>query len=59
MTVFENRVQRKMFRPMREEVRGGWRKLFKVELKDLFSSPYIINGDQVEDNVIILQYIIL
>jgi hypothetical protein len=44
---------------MREEVRGGWRKLFKVELKDLFSSPYIINGDQVEDNVIILQYIIL
>jgi hypothetical protein len=32
LRVFENRVPRRMFRPMREEVTGGWRKLQNKEL---------------------------
>jgi hypothetical protein len=40
--VFENRVQRKIFGPKRDEVTGGWRKLHNEELRDLYSSPSII-----------------
>ena len=39
--MFENRVWRKVFEPVREELRGavGWNKLHDEELHDLFSSP--------------------
>jgi hypothetical protein len=40
--VFENRVQRKIFGPNRDEVTGGWRKLLNDELHSLYSSPSII-----------------
>jgi hypothetical protein len=40
--VFENRVLRRTFGPMRDEVTGGWRKLHEEELHDLYSSPRII-----------------
>jgi hypothetical protein len=40
--VFENRVRGRIFGPMRDEVTGGWRKLHKEELRDLYSSPSII-----------------
>jgi hypothetical protein len=40
--VFENRVLRRIFGPKRDEVTGEWRKLHKVELRDLYSSPSII-----------------
>jgi hypothetical protein len=40
--VFENRVQRRIFGPKRDEVTGGWRKLHNEELRDLYSSPTII-----------------
>jgi hypothetical protein len=40
--VFENRVLRRMFRPKRDEVTGGWRKLHNEELHNLYSSPSII-----------------
>jgi hypothetical protein len=40
--VFENRVLRKIFGPMRNEVTGEWRKLHNEELCDLYSSPSII-----------------
>jgi hypothetical protein len=40
--VFENRVQRRIFGPKRDEVTGGWRKLHNEELRDLYSSPRII-----------------
>jgi hypothetical protein len=40
--VFENRVLRKIFAPKRDEVTGGWRKLYYEKLHDLYSSPSII-----------------
>jgi hypothetical protein len=42
LRVFENRVPRRIFGPMRDEVMGGWRKLLNEELRDLYSSPSII-----------------
>jgi hypothetical protein len=40
--VFENRVLRRIFGPMRDEVTGDWRKLHNEELHNLYSSPNII-----------------
>jgi hypothetical protein len=40
--VFENRVLRRIFRPKRVEVIGGWRKLHNEELYDSYGSPSII-----------------
>jgi hypothetical protein len=37
--VFENRVLRRIFGLKRDEVTGGWRKLHKEELHNLYSSP--------------------
>jgi hypothetical protein len=42
LRVFENKVLRRIFGPKRDEVTGGWRKLDKQELRDLYSSPNII-----------------
>jgi hypothetical protein len=39
LSVFENRVMRRIFRPMRDKVTGDWRKLHNEEL---YSSPNII-----------------
>jgi hypothetical protein len=40
--VFEKKVLRRIFRPKRDEVTRGWRKLHNEELRDLYSSPSII-----------------
>jgi hypothetical protein len=37
-----NRVLRRIFGLKRDEVTGGWRKLHKEELHNLYSSPSII-----------------
>jgi hypothetical protein len=42
LSVFENRVLRRIFRPKRVEVTGDWRKLHNEELHNLYSSPSII-----------------
>jgi hypothetical protein len=42
LRVFENRVLRRIFRPKRDGVMGGWRKLHNKELHNLYSSPSII-----------------
>jgi hypothetical protein len=42
MRMFENRVQKRMLWPKRDEVRGEWRKLHNEELNGLYSSPNII-----------------
>ena len=42
LRVFENRVLRKVFGPMRDEVTGKWRKLHNKELSDLHSLPNIV-----------------
>ena len=39
LRVFENRVLRRVFGPMRDEVTGERRKLHNEELNDLYSSP--------------------
>jgi hypothetical protein len=42
LMVFENRVLRRIFRPKRNKVKGGQRKLHNEELHDLYSSARII-----------------
>jgi hypothetical protein len=37
-------VLRKVVRPELKDVRGGWRKMFKEELHDLYSSSNIVRG---------------
>ena len=41
LTVFENRVSRRIFGHKRDEVTGEWRKLHNEELNDLYCSPNI------------------
>jgi hypothetical protein len=40
--VFENRVLKGLFRPKREEVAGGWRRLRNEEIYNEYCSPNII-----------------
>jgi hypothetical protein len=42
LRVFENRVQRRIFSPRREEVAGGWRTLHDEEISNFYVSPNII-----------------
>jgi hypothetical protein len=42
LSVFENRVQKIIYGPKRDEVTGEWRKLHNKELHNLYSSPDII-----------------
>jgi hypothetical protein len=39
LRVFENKVLSRIFRPKRDKVTGGWRKLHNEEIHDLYSSP--------------------
>jgi hypothetical protein len=39
--VFENRVLKRIFGPMSDEVKGQWTKLHNGELHNLYSSPDI------------------
>jgi hypothetical protein len=40
--VSENRVLWRIFEPKRDELTGGWRKMYNEELHGLYSSPSII-----------------
>jgi hypothetical protein len=42
LRVYDNRVPRRIFRPKRDEVTGGWGKLSNEEFHELYSSPSII-----------------
>jgi hypothetical protein len=40
--VFENRVLRKIFGPMKDELTRKWRRLNNEELYGLYYSPYVV-----------------
>jgi hypothetical protein len=40
--VSENRMLGRISGPKRDEIIGGWRKLYNEELQNLYSSPNII-----------------
>jgi hypothetical protein len=42
LRMFEKKVLRRRFRPKKDDVMGGWRKLHNEELHDSDSSPSII-----------------
>ena len=42
LSVFENRVLRRVFGPKRDEVTGEWRKLNNEKLSDMYSLPNIV-----------------
>jgi hypothetical protein len=42
LSLFENRVLRRIFGPQRDELTGGWRKLQDEELLNFYSSSNII-----------------
>jgi len=42
LTVFENRLLRRVFGTKRDEVTGEWRKLHNEKLRDLYSLPSIV-----------------
>jgi hypothetical protein len=42
LSIFENRVLKRIFGPKRDEVTGGWRKLHGEDLHGLYSSPSIV-----------------
>ena len=42
LRVFENMVLRRIFGPRRDAVTGKWRRLYKEELNNLYSSPNIV-----------------
>jgi len=42
LSLFENRVLRRIFGPNRDEVTGEWRKLHNEDPSDLYSSPNIV-----------------
>jgi len=44
LRVFENRVLRKIFVSIRDEVKGEWKKLHNEELNDPYSSPSIVRA---------------
>jgi hypothetical protein len=37
LSVFGNRVLRRIFEPKRDEVNGGWRKLHNEDLRDMYT----------------------
>jgi hypothetical protein len=50
LSVFENRVLRRIFGPKRDEVTRGWRKLHIEELNDMYSSPSIVQMIKIKKN---------
>jgi len=50
LRVFENRMLRRIFGSVKNEVTGEWRKLQNEELSGFYSSSQYRSGDQIERN---------
>ena len=50
--MFENRELRRIFGSKKDGATRAWRKLHNEELNDLYSSPYVFWGDEIEKNAI-------
>jgi hypothetical protein len=50
LRAFENRVLRIIFGLKRDEVTGGWRRLYNEELHNLYSLPSIIRIMKEDEN---------
>jgi hypothetical protein len=50
LRMFENMALKRIFRPKREEVAGGWRRLHSEELHNLYASPNIVS-DKVKTEI--------
>jgi hypothetical protein len=51
LRLFENKVLRGIFGPKGDEVTEGWWKLLNEELRNLYSSPSIMNDQVMEDGM--------
>jgi hypothetical protein len=49
LNMFENRALRRLFGPKGEEVRGGVRKLYKQEIRDLYSASVVIRVNKEQE----------
>jgi len=49
LMVFENRVMRRVLGPMRDEVKGDWRRLHNEDLHEISSSP-CFSDNQIKRN---------
>jgi hypothetical protein len=48
--VFENRVLRRIFGPKREEVTGGWRRLYNEELHNCTFHQMLLGFDHIKED---------
>jgi hypothetical protein len=57
LRLFENKLLKRIFRPKREDVTGGWRKVYDEELHEFSSLPIISAIKFQEMNVVLFEYL--
>jgi hypothetical protein len=58
LRLFENKLLKRIFRPKREDVTGGWRKVYNEELHEFSSLLIIISAIKFQEmNVVLFEYL--